>query len=1118
MDMGIRPNDKKINHLLTMSLQNIRPNILLDAVNCKQGANDIRVMIDAADNLISVWSNCEGLHDLTSTNYSEALQYSTDFTIERDDGNKVSKQVFNNTMGQNLRHAKRKSCSRKKSTMVSFKPDLVKLRMRCLEHDIVALMKRRVVDLAGCCSRVKVELDGTCIPPKTFRDYVEIYLQTSTHTTRYYEKVNDRWEICVAIADGHLEHFDQVSFVNNIATMNGGSHVSYITRQITNYVAQILNLEPNDIKRYLWVFVNAHIDDPTFDSQTKLKLTTNKGSFGSTCELTQEFLKKIADSDVFKCFKSNLGNINVGNFDIPELRDANLAGTPSSQYCTLILTKGDYAKDIAMSRLSVVGQDKYGVFPLKASPQQLEKNTQIQNIKKILGLQYGKIYENVKELRYGHLMIIADEDYDGLQMKGLLINFLHFFWPSLLKVESFLQMLIAPIIKASHKKTNKVFLFYSTPEYEAWCKKEKLQRDYNIKYYELLETIKEREDRGEYCFDQHIKDFVWVNDEDYNAIELVFSNKKIEARKRWLLKPEDVTLFDPRQKCIRYLDFINQEFKQYAIADIQRSIPSMVDGLKPHQRKILFYALKNPIIQRTQVDHFCSYVFEHSPYDVEGEASLVDTIIGMAQNYVGSNNINLLRLNGQFGTRVMGGKDHGVGTLLFTQLSPITPYLFHKDDQLLLNYLNEGGQSIEPACYVPIIPMVLVNGSEARGTWSSFIPNYNPRDIIANLKRRLKGEGMVDMLPWYKGFEGDIKETASNEYTTKGIITQDIDAHIISELPVRCWTRDYKNFLDALSQGGRDIKAYKPYKARHDTTRKYDTPKQILEDFFHIRLYCYEKRRTTLLCKLKKDVLVVESKLRFIKGVRNLDLALKSKDERKGRNQEEQDVDVTGYDYLLSIPLLTLKAKDMKELEEEHDAMNKKIVYLQDASIKSLWLRDLDALEKQLVLEGYPEANIEAEKNSKTSMTCSPTKREQEETYAMSDSDEESEEQNMCLVLLTMNFIQKCIAFGMCLSSYLSLLSFDAVFRMLCKGFGSGWLGRCFYYIEFCPASLQRNRFARHIFEIFAFIWDVGIFSILGTVLVCWGMMVEGRGSRGSGGEGRRKRGVVLQVMAGNQG
>ncbi|GJY31637.1 DNA topoisomerase 2 [Tanacetum coccineum] len=239
----------------------------------------------------------------------------------------IPKEVFN-TMGKKLKEF---SIS-EKWCMVSFKPDLAQFGMECLKDDIVFLMKRRVVDLAGCCSGVKVELDGTCrVLPRTFEEYVELYLETSTHTTRIYEKVNDRWEICVAIADGHLEHSHQVSFVNNIPTMKGGSHVDYITSLITDYLAEIVNLQPNEIKRCLWVFVNAHFDDPTFDSQTKEKLTTNEGSFGSTCKLTPEFLKKIADSlfeDLSKK-KSNAGKLNI-----PKLQDAKLADTPYSQQCT----------------------------------------------------------------------------------------------------------------------------------------------------------------------------------------------------------------------------------------------------------------------------------------------------------------------------------------------------------------------------------------------------------------------------------------------------------------------------------------------------------------------------------------------------------------------------------------------------------------------------------------------------------------------------------------------------------------------------------------------------------------------------------------------------------------
>ncbi|GJX29666.1 DNA topoisomerase 2 [Tanacetum coccineum] len=379
---------------------------------------------------------------------------------------------------------------------------------------------------------------------------------------------------------------------------------------------------------------------------------------------------------------------------------------------------------------------------------------------------------------------------------------------------------------------------------------------------------------------------------------------------------------DLKEKGITYHDFMNKEFKQYAIADLQRSIPSMVDGLKPRERKILFYALKKPIIQEIKVIQFSNYVLDHSP-NHDGEVTLVGTIIGMAQNYVGSNNINLLESNMQLGTRRQGGKDHdhADGTLLFTRLSPITQYLFQKDDELLLDYLKEDDQSIEPAWFIPIIPMVLVNGSEARGAWSSFIPNYNPRDIIANLIRLLEGKAMLAMLPWYRGFKGKIQPSSSNEYTTYGIKTKGKgkDALTITELPVRSWTLDYYEFLEVASRGGKDIKYYEACndddtrvhfeitmtkdqmnKARQEegelwnklkltTTlstgnmyvldaegklKKYDTPEELLEVFYRFRLHLYEKRKTSLPHELKIALLQNKSKERFARAVRNKELDL----------------------------------------------------------------------------------------------------------------------------------------------------------------------------------------------------------------------------------------------------
>jgi DNA topoisomerase II len=282
-----------------------------------------------------------------------------------------------------------------------------------------------------------------------------------------FERVNDRWEVGVAVSDGS---FQQVSYVNSICTIKGGQHVNYIVDQITSKLAASVKkknkgeeVKPAHIKNHLAVFVNALVVNPAFDSQTKENLTTKASSFGSTCPLSDKFLKKIENSGVidnilswakFKQtaeLKKKGGSKKSKLIGITKLDDANCAGTNKSRDCTLILTEGDSAKALAISGLGVVGRDYYGVFPLKgkllnvreAPHAQIMKNEEIQNIAKILGLTFGKVYEETSSLRYGHLMIMTDQDHDGSHIKGLLINFLHHFWPSLLQIDG---MLLSPFI------------------------------------------------------------------------------------------------------------------------------------------------------------------------------------------------------------------------------------------------------------------------------------------------------------------------------------------------------------------------------------------------------------------------------------------------------------------------------------------------------------------------------------------------------------------------------------------------------------------------------------------------------------------------------------------------
>ncbi|XP_062001703.1 DNA topoisomerase 2-like [Rosa rugosa] len=1075
--------------------------ILVNAADNKRrnpSMDSLKVTIDVEKNYISVYNNGDGIpveirqrakvyvpelmfgHLLSSSDYDDTVKkttggrngcgakltniFSTKFVIETADGKrqKKYKQVFKDNMGRISEPFITKCKESENWTRVTYQPDLAKFNMTHLEDDVVALMKKQVIDMAaGCLGKtVKVDLNGNRVPVKSFLDYVDLYLQSAGKSRnaklpRMTAKVNDRWEICVSFSDGV---FQQVSFVNGIATIKGGTHVDYVTDQITAHLMNVVNeknkntkIKPEHVKSYLWVFVNALIDNPAFDSQTKENLTICPSSFGSKCELPQDLLREVAKSGIVESllYLASDGTKTESLLNINKLEDANLAGGRDSEKCTLILTQGDSAKALAMAGLAVVGRDHYGVFPLrgkllnvrKASTTQFRDNEEIKNIEKILGLQQDKEYTNTKSLRYGHLMIMTDQDHDGSHIKGLLINFIHCFWPSLLKVPSFLVEFKTPIVKAT-QKNGKELSFYSMPEYEAWRESSRGNASgWTIKYYKGLGTSTSKEGRDYFQnLDMHKKHLVWIDDLDGQAIELAFSREKIEERKNWLRQFEPGTHLDQKEKLVRYSDFVHKELIQFSMADLQRSIPSMVDGLKPGQRKILFCSFKRNFIREANVAQFSGYVSEHSAYH-HGEASLASTIIGMAQDYVGSNNINLLQPNGQFGTRNLGGKDHASARYIYTRLSPITRFLFPKDDDRLLDYLNEDGQSIEPTWYVPVIPMVLVNGSEGIGTgWSSYIPNYNPRDIVANIRRLLNGDELVPMDPWYRGFTGFTEKTvkeSGTSYTVYGIIEEVNETTLrISELPIRRWTQDYKEFLESISQGNDEAKDPFIKHSDHSTVeilvhlpeenmiaarkeglhkkfrlttligttnmhlfdpkgviKKYDTPEQILEEFFHLRLEFYEKRKKVLLDNLELELLKLENKVRFILGVVNEEIIVSNRKradlflelQQKGftpfpkktkavepevagatEDTEETEensepfigngVRISDYEYLISMSTGTLTTERVEALKADRNKVNEQVIDLRGSTPKSSWLKDLDALEMELEEPGKSEA------------------------------------------------------------------------------------------------------------------------------------------------------------------
>lgn len=571
---------------------------------------------------------------------------------------------------------------------------------------------------------------------------------------------------------------------------------------------------------------------------------------------------------------------------IPKLDDANQAGSRNSDKCTLVLTEGDSAKSLAVSGLSVVGRDYYGVFPLKgkllnvreAGHAQIMANEEVQNIVKILGLKYGEEYSDTRSLRYGSLLIMADQDHDGSHIKGLVINFLHHFWPSLLKIPGFLKEFITPIVKAT--KGKRTVEFFTLPEYEAWVESTGGARGWRVKYYKGLGTSTPSEARDYFSdLEKHVVPFTWRGDEDGDSIELAFAKRRVTERKAWLRQLQKGTHVDYAVDSMPYSEFVNKELILFSMADNVRSIPSVVDGLKPAQRKVLYCCFKRNLKRDIKVAQLAGYVSEHSCYH-HGETALANTIIGMAQSFVGSNNVNLLEPVGQFGTRLQGGADAASPRYVFTRLANVTRAIFHPDDDAVLEHQYEDGQRIEPRFYVPVIPLVLVNGADGIGTgWSTSVPNYNPRDVINNLRRRLTGKRMLPMSPWWRFFKGDVEQRDAHRFYVRGrLYAQDVvpdtrrgtaaleawrrvtDAGLedelfdfeamqaastkaagrraggnsasakraaqplaswstgrklrITELPVRKWTEDYKRYLESMLVGAEKAAAAAAREAR----------------------------------------------------------------------------------------------------------------------------------------------------------------------------------------------------------------------------------------------------------------------------------------------------------------
>jgi len=640
------------------------------------------------------------------------------------------------------------------------------------------------------------------------------------------------------------------------------------------------------------------------------------------------------------------------------------------------------------------------VFPLRgkflnvrhASVDQLSKNAEVKALISILGLDFDKEYDTTverKELRYGSIMLMTDQDTYGSHIKGLIMNFFRHFWPKVLKpatddpsAKPFLSSFLTPLLKVTRKNRKKSLSFYSMAEYKTWRASLIDANDeignWKVKYYKGLGTSTPLEAKEYFAeFDKHHVQFRWKSELDGELLDKVFDKERAADRRLWIQNeydPEVSVPYDTTQSSnhVTYEDFVNKEMIHFSNSDNIRSLPNMVDGLKPSQRKVLHACFKRKLKSEIKVAQLSGYCAEHTAYH-HGEASLQSTIIGMAQDFVGSNNLNLLIPKGMFGTRLVGGEDAASPRYIFTHLSPVTRYLFPEDDDVLLDYLEDDGQQIEPRFFCPIIPLLLVNGAQGIGTgWSTFIPQHEPISVLEYIRAKLDQTLSLPRIePYIKNFQGTIERQESG-YTSYGRIKVINNKTVhIDELPVGVWTNRYKSFLLKMQSKGTIV----DFQEDHTTTKvsftiqlkssqllrmqqlgleqsfklksnlqltnmnafdtqgnikKFDSAESIADAYFPNRLSLYHDRKSVLAAEMNYKSSLLENKARFIEEVSKGQIDLIS-----GRLSEDETVSKLksyGFNTIHELQAIRNKNSIHEKLAIRDDSEKDNVIVEQDKS------------------------------------------------------------------------------------------------------------------------------------------------------------------------------------------
>lgn len=681
-------------------------------------------------------------------------------------------------------------------TTVRWKADLALFGMAApLDEDVVMALVGQAVDTAAC-TRAQVYVNDVRVACKGFRQYAIAFGGKLLGSDSVWDDQGLGVEVHVT-DQGSDTPPSHVAFVNGIRCK--GTLLDAVVRQLCaplcdKYGALGPRAVHATVLEAVSIFVCSRMRNPTFDRQTKENLTTTPAKFGFVLPACGAVAKKLehdaalrqalADRCTARRGKAAQSKIRLAakSASIPKYE----ASTGRGGECTLWVTEGDSAKGFVVSGFSVIGRAQNGVFPLRGkllnacdiTAARALENTEILNLVAILGLEVGKQYDAgaVRRLPYQRLMVVTDQDGDGSHITGLVFVLFYKHFPTLLQAGWRIERFVTPLIRVRVAGSAAPRDFFCSAAYREWfaaLSASEARRVQQVRYYKGLGTSTSAEAKEYFgAMGRHTKRFTGSVEEATRALHAMFSKTAVAERKQAILDHDAGDVLDYREERVSVADFCRRELVAFFLADAVRSIPCMVDGLKPSQRKILYTLRRHPGIHK--VAQLAADVAKQTNYH-HGEQSLQQAIVGMCQDWPSANHVPLLQPLGQFGDA--HGTKAASPRYIFTELAEATKLLLPAADDPVLVRVVEEARPVEVEWFCPILPLVLINGCDGIGTgWSTTVPPHLPADVLARCRAIAVAEDTScdigpPLLPNFEGFTGGVAHTTATSGAVTSVFT-----------------------------------------------------------------------------------------------------------------------------------------------------------------------------------------------------------------------------------------------------------------------------------------------------------------------------------------------------------